>query len=57
MATPMVSGTLALMLSRNPSLSAAQLKSDLLASVDQAPQLAGPVGRAAASSTRPPRWP
>jgi subtilisin family serine protease len=41
MATPMVSGTLALMLSHNPSLSAAQLKSDLLASVDAAPQLAG----------------
>ena len=41
MATPMVSATLALMLARNPSLSAAQLKSDLLASVDQEPQLAG----------------
>ena len=41
MATPMVSGTLALMRSRNPSLSAGQLKYDLLASVDQAPQLAG----------------
>jgi subtilisin family serine protease len=41
MATPMVSGTLALMLSRNPALTAAQLKSDLLASVDQAPQLDG----------------
>jgi subtilisin family serine protease len=41
MATPMVSGTLALMLSRNPSLTAAQLKSDLLASVDPSPQLAG----------------
>jgi subtilisin family serine protease len=41
MAAPMVSGTLALMLARNPSLSAAQLKSDLLASVDPEPQLAG----------------
>ncbi|HET6867555.1 MAG TPA: S8 family peptidase [Solirubrobacteraceae bacterium] len=41
MATPMVSGTLALMLSRNPSLGATALKSALLASVDQAPQLAG----------------
>jgi thermitase len=41
MATPMVSGTLALMLSHNPSLSAAQLKSDLLASADPAPQLSG----------------
>lgn len=41
MATPMVSGTLALMLSRNPALGAAALKSDLLASVDQAPQLGG----------------
>jgi subtilisin family serine protease len=41
MATPMVSGTLALMLAHNPSLTAAQLKSDLLASVDQSPQLAG----------------
>jgi subtilisin family serine protease len=41
MATPMVSATLALMLSRKSSLSAAQLKSDLLASVDQEPQFAG----------------
>ncbi len=41
MATPMVSGTLALMLARNPSLTAAQLKSDLLASTDPEPQLAG----------------
>ncbi len=41
MATPMVTGTLALMLARNPSLTAAQLKSDLLSSVDQAPQLDG----------------
>ncbi len=41
MATPMVTGTLALMLARNSSLTAAQLKSDLLASVDAAPQLAG----------------
>jgi thermitase len=41
MATPMVSGTLALMLAHNSSLSAAQLKRDLLASVDQEPQLAG----------------
>jgi subtilisin family serine protease len=41
MAAPMVSGTLALMLARNPSLSAAQLKNDLLASVDPEPQLAG----------------
>lgn len=41
MATPMVTGTLALMLARNPSLTAAELKSDLLASVDQAPQMAG----------------
>jgi subtilisin family serine protease len=41
MATPMVAGTLALMLARNPTLSAAQLKSDLLASVDPAPQMAG----------------
>ncbi|HYB27154.1 MAG TPA: S8 family peptidase [Solirubrobacteraceae bacterium] len=41
MATPMVSATLALMLARNPSLSATQLKSDLLASVDQEPQFAG----------------
>jgi hypothetical protein len=37
----MVTGTLALMLAINPSLTAAQLKSDLLASVDQEPQLAG----------------
>jgi hypothetical protein len=41
MATPMVSGTLALMLSHMPTLGATQLKNDLLASVDQAPQLAG----------------
>ncbi len=41
MATPMVTGTLALMLARNPSLTAAQLKSDLLASVDPSPQMAG----------------
>jgi thermitase len=41
MATPMVSGTLALMLSRNSALTAPQLKADLLASVDQAPQLGG----------------
>jgi subtilisin family serine protease len=41
MATPMVSGTLALMLSRNPALGAATLKQDLLASTDQAPQLTG----------------
>jgi subtilisin family serine protease len=41
MATPMVTGTLALMLARNASLTAAQLKADLLASVDPAPQLAG----------------
>lgn len=41
MATPMVSGTLALMLARNPSLTAAQLKSDLLASTDPEPQLDG----------------
>ena len=41
MATPMVSGTLALMLASNPSLTAAQLKADLLASVRPAPQLAG----------------
>lgn len=41
MAAPMVSGTLALMLARNPSLSAAQLKHDLLASVEAEPQLAG----------------
>jgi hypothetical protein len=41
MATPMVSGTLALMLSHNATLTAAQLKADLLASVDQAPQLDG----------------
>jgi subtilisin family serine protease len=41
MATPMVSGTLALMLARNPGLGATALKNDLLASADQAPQLAG----------------
>lgn len=41
MAAPMVSGTLALMLARNPSLTAAQLKSDLLASVHPESQLAG----------------
>ncbi len=41
MAAPMVAATLALMLSRKSSLSAAQLKSDLLASVDQEPQFAG----------------
>ena len=41
MAAPMVTGTLALMLARNPSLTAAQLKQALLASVDPAPQLAG----------------
>jgi subtilisin family serine protease len=41
MAAPMASATLALMLSRNSSLSAAQLKGDLLQSVDQEPQLAG----------------
>jgi len=41
MATPMVSGTLALMLGRNSSLSAAQLKSDLLGSVDDESQLSG----------------
>ena len=41
MATPMVSGTLALMLARNPSLTAAELKSDLLGSVDPEPQFGG----------------
>jgi thermitase len=41
MATPMVSGTLALMLSHHPGLGAADLKSELLASADEAPQLAG----------------
>jgi subtilisin family serine protease len=41
MATPMVSGTLALMLSHHLTLDAAALKADLLASTDQAPQLAG----------------
>jgi subtilisin family serine protease len=41
MATPMVSGTLALMLSHHPGLDATTLKNDLLASVDQAPQLDG----------------
>jgi subtilisin family serine protease len=41
MATPMVSGTLALMLAEDPSLTAAQLKADLLAGVSPAPQLAG----------------
>jgi thermitase len=41
MATPMVSGTLALMLSRNPGLDATALKQDVLDSVDQAPQLSG----------------
>jgi subtilisin family serine protease len=41
MATPMVTGTLALMLARNSALTAAQLKSELLASVDQTPQMAG----------------
>ena len=41
MATPMVSATLALMLAHAPSLGAAQLRSDLLASTDPEPQLAG----------------
>lgn len=41
MATPMVSGTLALMLSRNPALGAIGLKNDLLASADPEPQLDG----------------
>ncbi len=41
MATPMVSGALALMLARNPSLTAAQLKAALLASVNPVPRLAG----------------
>src|SRR5207248_10406014 len=41
MAAPMVSGTLALMLADNPSLTATQLKGDLLASVRPIPQLAG----------------
>jgi thermitase len=41
MAAPMVSGTLALMLAGNPSLTTAQLKADLLASVNPVPQLAG----------------
>jgi subtilisin family serine protease len=41
MATPMVAGTLALMVALNPSLTAAQLKHDLLSSVDPLPQLAG----------------
>jgi thermitase len=41
MATPMVTGTLALMLARQPTLGAAQLKADLLAGADHAPQLAG----------------
>ena len=41
MATPMVSGTLALMLAKDPSLTAAQLKADLQAGVSPAPQLAG----------------
>jgi thermitase len=40
-AAPMVSGTLALMLARDPSLTAAELKADLLASVKPEPQLAG----------------
>jgi subtilisin family serine protease len=41
MAAPMVSGTLALMLAQNPSLTAAQLKANLLASVTPEPQLHG----------------
>jgi subtilisin family serine protease len=41
MSTPMVSGTLALMLAANPSLNASQLKAYLLASVKPQPQLAG----------------
>ncbi len=41
MATPMVSGALALMLAQDPSLTAAQLKTDLLARVSPAPELAG----------------
>jgi subtilisin family serine protease len=41
MSAPMVSGTLALMLAANPSLSASQLKASLLASVKPEPQLAG----------------
>ena len=40
-AAPVVSGTLALMGAHNPSLTAAQLKSDLLSRVHEAPQLAG----------------
>jgi subtilisin family serine protease len=41
MAAPMVTGTLALMLAENPSLTPAQLKADLLATVTPEPQLAG----------------
>jgi subtilisin family serine protease len=41
MATPMVSGTLALMLAQNPALTAAQLKAKLLASVTPESLLAG----------------
>ena len=41
MSAPMVSGTLALMLAANQSLTASQLKATLLASVKPEPQLAG----------------
>ncbi|QOV90395.1 S8 family peptidase [Humisphaera borealis] len=41
MATPHVAGTLALMLSQNPSLTAAQLKSQLLAGVNQQSSILG----------------
>jgi subtilisin family serine protease len=41
MATPMVSGTLALMLAAHPWLTTDQLKDDLLATVSPVPQLAG----------------
>jgi subtilisin family serine protease len=41
MAAPMVSGTLALMLAQNPSLTAPQLKANLLANVQPEPQLHG----------------
>jgi thermitase len=62
MATPHVSGTLALMRARNPALGSAALKAELLANVDPRPGLAGlsvsggrlNAASAVAGSTAPP---
>ena len=53
MATPHVAGTLALMRAMNPTLTAAQLKAQLLASVPRSP--ASPASRSAAAGSTPPQ--